>query len=85
MTWIDENIEALTVKWRSGHRASTIAKDLGISRSAVIGKLDRLGLLGLTKKEKKLRESIGKREWWAALSKEERRAEVRRRGFTYRG
>jgi hypothetical protein len=85
MTWIDEDIEALAVKWRSGQRASAIATDLGISRCAVIGKLDRLGLLGLTKEEKKRRESIGKREWWAALSKEERRAEVRRRGLTYRG
>lgn len=85
MRWTDEKIKALTVKWRSGQRASAIANDLGISRSAVLAKLNRLGMLGLTKKERKRRESIGKREWWAALSKEERRAEVRRRRLTYRG
>ena len=85
MTWVDENIEVLAVKWRSGQRASTIANDLGVSRSAVLGKLARLGLLGLSKKEKKRRESAGKREWWAALSKEERQAEVKRRRLAYRG
>jgi hypothetical protein len=85
MMWTDEKIKALTVKWRSGQRASTIASDLGISRSAVLAKLNRLGMLGLTKKERKRRESIGKREWWVALSKEERRAEVKRRRLIYRG
>ena len=47
MEWSDERIEALTKLWREGLSASQVARQLGgISRSAVIGKVHRLGIAG---------------------------------------
>ena len=47
MDWSDERIEALTKLWREGLSASQVARQLGgISRSAVIGKVHRLGIAG---------------------------------------
>lgn len=44
-TWTDERVELLRALWHDGLSASQIAADLGgVSRSAVIGKLYRLGL-----------------------------------------
>jgi GcrA cell cycle regulator len=45
--WNDERIEALTRMWREGLSASQVARQLGgVSRSAVIGKVHRLGIAG---------------------------------------
>jgi GcrA cell cycle regulator len=45
--WTDQRIERLKTLWVAGLSASQIAKDLGgVSRSAVIGKVHRLGLPG---------------------------------------
>src|ERR1700761_6985778 len=45
--WSDERIEALTKMWREGLSASQVARQLGgVSRSAVIGKVHRLGISG---------------------------------------
>jgi GcrA cell cycle regulator len=47
MDWNDERIEALTKMWREGLSASQVARQLGgVSRSAVIGKVHRLGIAG---------------------------------------
>jgi GcrA cell cycle regulator len=47
MEWTDERIEALTKMWREGLSASQVARQLGgVSRSAVIGKIHRLGIAG---------------------------------------
>ena len=47
MDWSDERIEALTKLWREGLSASQVARQLGgVSRSAVIGKIHRLGIAG---------------------------------------
>src|SRR5215472_6739803 len=47
MEWNEERIEALTRLWREGLSASQVARQLGgISRSAVIGKVHRLGIAG---------------------------------------
>jgi len=47
MDWSDERIEALTKLWREGLSASQVARQLGgVSRSAVIGKVHRLGIAG---------------------------------------
>ena len=47
MEWSDERIEALTKLWREGLSASQVARQLGgVSRSAVIGKIHRLGIAG---------------------------------------
>jgi GcrA cell cycle regulator len=47
MDWNDERIEALTKLWREGLSASQVARQLGgVSRSAVIGKIHRLGISG---------------------------------------
>jgi GcrA cell cycle regulator len=45
--WNEERIEALTKMWREGFSASQVARQLGgVSRSAVIGKIHRLGIAG---------------------------------------
>jgi GcrA cell cycle regulator len=47
MEWNDERIEELTKMWRDGLSASQVARRLGgVSRSAVIGKVHRLGIAG---------------------------------------
>jgi GcrA cell cycle regulator len=47
MEWTEERIEALTRMWREGLSASQVARQLGgVSRSAVIGKVHRLGIAG---------------------------------------
>ena len=47
MDWNDERIAALTKMWQDGMSASQVARQLGgISRSAVIGKVHRLGIAG---------------------------------------
>lgn len=47
MEWTEERIEALTKMWREGLSASQVARQLGgVSRSAVIGKVHRLGIAG---------------------------------------
>lgn len=45
--WDDEKIQQMATMWAEGVTASTIAARIGaVSRSAVIGKLHRLGLTG---------------------------------------
>lgn len=46
--WTDDRIDLMKLKWADGYSSSQIARILGggISRSAVIGKLSRLGLAG---------------------------------------
>ncbi len=47
MDWNEERIAALTRMWREGYSASQVARQLGgVSRSAVIGKVHRLGIAG---------------------------------------
>ena len=47
MDWSEERIDALTKLWREGLSASQVARQLGgVSRSAVIGKVHRLGIAG---------------------------------------
>jgi GcrA cell cycle regulator len=47
MEWNEERVETLTKLWREGYSASQVARQLGgVSRSAVIGKVHRLGLAG---------------------------------------
>jgi GcrA cell cycle regulator len=45
VTWTPERVAELERLWREGHSASEVAKALGgITRNAVIGKANRLGL-----------------------------------------
>jgi GcrA cell cycle regulator len=46
MTWTDERVQALTTLWRDGYSGALIGVELGLTRSAVIGKVQRLGLPG---------------------------------------
>lgn len=43
--WTDERIEQLTNLWTAGWSCSQVGRVLGCSRSAVIGKVGRLGML----------------------------------------
>lgn len=52
-TWTDERTDTLKRLWIGGLSASEIARELGgITRNAVIGKVDRLGLLARAKPSK---------------------------------
>lgn len=42
--WSEERIDTLRDLWRSGYSASDIARTIGVSRSAVLGKVHRLEL-----------------------------------------
>lgn len=44
MNWTDEAVTTLTRMWDEGLSASQIGAELGVSRCAVLGKIDRLGL-----------------------------------------
>src|SRR5579863_3287006 len=47
MDWNEDRIATLSKLWREGYSASQVARQLGdVSRSAVIGKVHRLGLAG---------------------------------------
>lgn len=48
MEWNDERIATLTQLWKDGYSAAQVALQLGcgVSRSAVIGKVHRLGIAG---------------------------------------
>ena len=50
MSWTDERVETLKKLWSDGLSASQIANELGsVTRNAVIGKVNRLGLSGRAK------------------------------------
>lgn len=51
--WTDERITALKQHWLDGLSGGQIAAALGITRNAVIGKIRRLGLLGLPRPPKR--------------------------------
>ena len=44
MTWTDDRVETLTYRWQDGYSASLIGAELGFSRNAIIGKVQRLAL-----------------------------------------
>ncbi len=48
-SWTAEQIRRLGELWTQGVSAGEIGKRLGVSRSAVLGKLSRLGLLGMVR------------------------------------
>ena len=48
MTWTDTRVETLTTLWQAGYSGSLIGIELGLTRSAVIGKVQRLRLPGRT-------------------------------------
>jgi GcrA cell cycle regulator len=46
--WTDERIAHLTARWSQGVSARQISAELGISRSSVLGKIRRLGIVDLS-------------------------------------
>jgi GcrA cell cycle regulator len=42
--WTDEKVERLKILWADGYSASQIARELGVTRNAVLGKAHRSGL-----------------------------------------
>lgn len=68
--WTDERVETLRTLWTAGQSGTQISKALGgVSRSAVLGKVHRLGLMGkgaapkkaLSKPEKLMRRTHAKK------------------------
>jgi len=46
MQWTAQQVADLKRLWRAGKSATEIALALGVTRGAITGKLDRLGLMG---------------------------------------
>lgn len=44
MTWTDERVSRLCKMWLGWYTSEDIAKEMGLSRNAVVGKIHRLGL-----------------------------------------
>ncbi len=66
MSWSDIQVQTLVNLWKTGQTAKNISRKLGMSRSAVVGKLNRLGLIGNMKRsEKGRRVSAALRASWA--------------------
>ncbi len=57
MAWTDEMVEKLTSMWLGGATTNEIAKELGLSKNSVVGKVHRLNLSArpspIKKKEEK--------------------------------
>lgn len=66
MTWDDKTVARLTADWTRGKlTASEIATKLGTTRNAVLGKLNRLGLVGhATKEQFRNKTSRGLCQYW---------------------
>jgi hypothetical protein len=80
--WRDDQIAELRRLWKQGLTGSEIAQSLGMSRGAVIGKLNRLGLIGDMSKSERLkrlkRAAIGLRKFWASMSPKQKQKYLRR-------
>ena len=81
--WRHEQISELRRLWKQGLTGSEIAKSIRMSRGAVMGKLDRLGLIGdMTETERATRvkrtAGIALKKFWASMSPEEKQKHVRR-------
>jgi GcrA cell cycle regulator len=84
MEWNDARIVELTRMWRDGFSASQVARQLGgITRSAVIGKVHRLGIAGRSRPSRP-REPGGRPAGVARVSAggAPRKADGPARGFT---
>ena len=61
ITWTDDVVEYIKKQWMDGKSATIIARAIGInSRSAVLGKLNRLGLIGKREIVKKVYRHVRK-------------------------
>jgi GcrA cell cycle regulator len=61
ITWTDDVVEYIKQQWMDGKSATIIARAIGInSRSAVLGKLNRLGLIGKREIVKKVYRHVRK-------------------------
>lgn len=79
MKWNNEQTTELRLLWTAGKTAGQIAQQLGFSRSAVAGKLYRLGLLGnLTDSERQRRRSVGTKASWSPERRQLQREILRR-------
>ena len=60
--WNDDNIKILVKMWQAGHTASEISRELKVvSRSAILGKLHRIGKSGRVKPSKPVRVSTSRK------------------------
>jgi|GEM_PF-6564808 len=48
MTWTPEAVETVRSMWMSGKSSTTISRATGLTRNTINGKLNRMGLLGIT-------------------------------------
>ena len=57
--WNEDNIKTLVKMWQAGHTASEISRELKVvSRSAILGKLNRMGMSGRARPSKPVKKTI---------------------------
>ncbi len=61
LKWLDHLSNYVAEQWRAGLSATQIASRMGKTRSAVLGKLYRLGLLGTRPQDQQLTERVKRR------------------------
>lgn len=63
--WTTNRINVLVTCWAAGETGAAIAELLGCSRCAILGKLNRLGLIGaMNPSERSARQSAGLNRSW---------------------
>lgn len=78
--WRQGQIDVLTALWAQGWPASEIGETLHKSRHAVLGKLDRLGLLGaLSPEQRRERHLRGMQGFWTEAEKQKQSRSMKAR------
>lgn len=58
MAWTDEMVESLKQMWKKGLTTNEIAKNLGVSKNSIVGKVHRLNLTARPSPIKKKEENV---------------------------
>lgn len=70
MAWTDEMVEGLKKMWKQGLTTNEIAKNLGVSKNSIVGKVHRLNLTARPSPIKKKEEATNAKSASAAIAPE---------------
>lgn len=77
--WTDLNISRLKILWADGYSATVVAQELGCTRNAVVGKIDRLNLPNPAIKQAVARSGLYARQLSPQTLESRRLSQIRRR------
>ena len=69
MAWTDEMVEGLKKMWKQGLTTNEIAKNLGVSKNSIVGKVHRLNLTARPSPIKKKEDEVAAVENTASQDK----------------